>query len=517
MKIASNRSRIGISFLILFAILYCLPALVAQFWNDNDTWSNLLPIIHYQRSILNEHSLPLYTDLWYGGHYQWANPLWSFLYLPATIVWLITPLDWGARIIFLGHLIFALLTARMLASLFLEKELEITSAAIILSSPVLPALNAGHMEKVMSWGWILLSFYFLLNVKLTLKQRGLGSGICLGIVPLTGANYYSLYAVVLLLPLVLSYKDRKLLLFFAIGSLVGLLHLPSVWQMIGHSRAYAKFYVAANSLSLLDIASSLATGLTKQVSWETWAPIGIPTIYLFVIIIAKRIQKIFSPQKTGLSYSNTALLFSIVLLTLLATGIAYRGHNLLDSFRVPSRALAFIALGIALFVLLNIQLLKQNTNIVQNSIGVLLFISGVQIAASAWQIRPAGSVHSPYEPAVQSLAATLKADGAQSVWFSAKDLSYMYIHVGLTRNNISLPVVYYGDMGQTVEITGDHCGYSFDHLITLSPIEGPMMELNADIEWSTARGEISTDKLSLLEQLNLDDGEFNVYRVTCNR
>src|SRR6266508_6600759 len=119
---------LGIVSLVGFSLLYCSSALIAPFWNDNDTWSNLLPVIHFRHSILEQHTLPLYTDLWYGGRAQWANPLWNFLYLPSTIIWLVTPLDWGTRIIFLGHLIFSLLVGRMLAGLFLETELEKISA-----------------------------------------------------------------------------------------------------------------------------------------------------------------------------------------------------------------------------------------------------------------------------------------------------------------------------------------------------------------------------------------------------
>src|SRR5215510_1626609 len=129
-----TRSWITISGLTAFALLYSLFALLAPFWNDNDTWSNLLPIIHFRHSILDQHTLPLFTDLWYGGRPQWANPLWSFFYLPSTVIWLITPLDWGARIVFLGHLIFSLLAARKLTTLFLEPELERFSASIILTS-----------------------------------------------------------------------------------------------------------------------------------------------------------------------------------------------------------------------------------------------------------------------------------------------------------------------------------------------------------------------------------------------
>jgi len=518
---SQNRNRkaqswVAIGTLVVFAVLYSLSALLAPFWNDHDTWSNLLPIIHFRHSIIDQHTLPIFTDLWYGGREQWANPLWSFFYLPSTIVWLITPLDWGARIVFLGHFIFSLFAASKLASLFLETELENLAASIILASPMFPALTAGHIEKVMSWGWILLAIFFLLNQNLTSAQRGLGSGVCLGIIPLTGANYYTLYAGILLLPLAFSFKDRKLLLFGLLGALIGLLHVPSIWHMIGHARTHAKVYIEAYSVNLPSIISALATGLSNPLSWETWTPIGILMVYLFLLIFFSKTKQVFLKSKNAISPQEISLLISVVVLCLLATGIAYRGHPLFDSFRTPARALAFIALGTALIVLINAKGIIAAGILKPNSLKLFLLISAVQIAASAWVIRPEGSTHSPYEESVQQVADILTADHAENVWFSAKDLSYMYIHVGLTRNNLALPVVYYGDMGQVIQIKGKHCGYSFDHLLAFAPVEGSAYELNAGIEWSDTQGRIPLDNLFLVEQVLLDGDLVNIYRVVCN-
>jgi hypothetical protein len=352
---------------------------------------------------------------------------------------------------------------------------------------------------------------------LTSTQRGLGSGICLGIIPLTGANYYTLYAGILLFPLAFSFKDRKLLFFGLLGALLGLLHVPSIWHMIGHARAHAKVYVEAYSVDLFGIISALATGLSNPLSWETWTPIGIPMICLFGFILSIRIKQLFLEKKKTISSQEASLLISITLLSLLATGIAYRGHSLFDAFRTPARALAFIALGVALVVFINAKEMIAGMILKQNFLRLILFISAVQIAASAWVIRPEGSPHSPYEKSVQYVADLLKADHAKSVWFSAKDLNYMYIHVGLTRNHLALPVVYYGDMGQTIQIKGNHCGYSFDHLLAFAPVEGATYRLDANIEWSNTQGEIPLKNLFLIKQVSLDGDIVNIYRVLCNK
>ena len=515
-KAQAYQSWLGIGFLILFALLYCLSALISPFWGDNDSWSNLLPVIHFRQSILEQHTLPLYTDLWYGGRAQWANPLWNFLYLPSTIVWLVFPLDWGTRIVFIGHIIFSLLAGRSLASLYLKSENEKVAAGILFTSPILPVLSAGHVEKVMSWGWVLLALYFLLNTKLTPMQRGLAAGLCLGIVPLTGSNYYTFYSVILLFPLVSSFREIKLLYSFCLGSLVGLLHLVSVWEMIGNGRVHAKTFIEAYSVDLWASVMALSTGFSKPLSWETWSPIGILTLCLFGLMLGKKVVAASTSGKSDISAQEIALLFSGIVLLLLATGFAYKNHSWFDLFRVPARALAFVAIVILLFILFNARKAVERSFIRYPTLQFVLLISAVQVVTSAWFIKPQGSDHSPYDKSVQRLANVLIADHAKSVWLSTHHLADMYIHVGLTANHLSLPNVYYGDMGQEIKITGTYCGYSFDHLIAFSPLQTHRIELVADPEWSNTKGEIPVDSLSLVEQVEIDDKILYVYRVICN-
>ena len=492
-------------FLILLGFAYCLPALKAPFWVGNDAWSNLLPIIHYRDSILNNHAFPVHTDLWYGGRNQWENPLWSFLYFPATAIYLVTPLDWGTRIVYFGHLIFILLTARKLSSLFLASEIERISAAFILTSPSLPAFTGGQTEKIMSWGWILLGLYFLFEKRRRVQQRGLFTGLCLAVIPITGSNYHALYAGILFVPLVVSSKDKKIIAFFILGAMIGLVHLPSVLYLIGHSRANAEQSIRELSLSFSGIVSSLSIGLAKPMGWETWAPVGIPVVYLFFRKIILKIKNLGS--MTSLEKS---LLFTLIILTLLVTSLAYQGHHLLDSFRVPARAISFIALVVVLFVL------TDQAGSDKMRIGIFITISALQVGILSFMIQPYGAVNGPYDPQAQTLANVLKADGAKRVWISMRELNDMYIQVVLTQNGIALPNVYYGDMGQEVEIAGNFCGYSFDHLIALTPVLGRSLELKADMEWSNANGEISLNDLALVKLVLIHDTPYYVYRVVCD-
>ena len=507
----NQHSWISQGFLILLAIAYCLPALLAPFWVGNDAWSNLLPIVHFRNSILNNHSLPLYTDLWYGGRFQWANPLWSFFYIPSTLIQLIAPLDWGTRIVYLGHLIIILLVGRKLASLFFNNEIERIASAIIVTSPILPAFTAGQNEKIMSWGWVLLALYLLLNEKLSPSRRGFRAGICLGIIPLTGSNYYVLYLGILLLLLALSYKNNKIPVFLMFGALIGLIHAPSVLHLIGQQRGNAEDSIKALSLSFTGIITSLSIGLAKPMGWETWAPIGIPMVYLFLKSMAFKTKSLLTQKQVMFTMQQKALILTISLFTLLATGMAYQGHHFLNLFRAPSRALPFIAIGVVLFNFIEI---STKTNL--NFRSIYLIASAFQVGVLSFMIQPYGARYSPYDPQAQNAADILKADKANSVWISMRELNDMYIQAVFAQNGLSLPNVYYGDMGQTVKIDGNYCGYSFDHLVTPPPVETQFIEITADMEWSNTKGKIPLSNLILIQQAQINGISYNFYRVVCN-
>lgn len=431
--------------------------------------------------------------------------------MPATLVWLTTRLDWAARIIYLGHLLFILLAARKLASLYLHDEVERVSVAILLTSPILPALTAGHIEKVMSWGWILLSLYFLLNKEISAQKSGLAAGLCLGIVPLTGANYYALYAGLILFGIALALKNRRVLIYFFLGSLLGLIHLPSVWYLIGQERANAEQSIREFSMSFTGIVSSLAIGPAQPLGWETWAPIGIPAVFLFFQkLCVKTKGAIRARNLNAITPLEKTLLIALTILILLVTGIAYQGHHILDTFRVPARAMVFIALTITLFVILN-----QTRSKEFRSKSAYLFISALQVGIFSFMIRPYGALYGPYDPQAQRVADILNANDAKSTWIESGELNDMYIHVVLSQNGIALPNVYYGDMGQEVKIAGEYCGYSFDHLVVTSPVADEVIELKSDIEWSDVTGSIPLSNLVLIQQVKINNHNYNIYKVVC--
>ncbi|PWH17755.1 MAG: hypothetical protein DDG59_07555 [Anaerolineae bacterium] len=494
------------SFLLAIALLFCLPALRSPFWGSGDAWSNLLPIVHYRHSILEETTVPYYTELWYGGRYQWQNPLWNFLYLPATLLWLIFPLDLGTRLVYLGHLWFTVWAAYRLAGIFLPKEIDRVATAILLTAPVLSAYLPAHTEKILSWGWVLLALYFFFHPHLPALRKGLWSGLCVGMIPLTGSNYYAFYMLLLMGGLLIACGDRKTWWGFLLTASIGLLHLPSVWYLIGQPRGNPNEPIASLSISMGGILFSLAFGVSFPMTWESWSPIGLASLYLCAKFFVNHLRDRQQPSK-----AETALLGSGLIFILLATGVLYRGHSLLNTFRLPMRALPFIALTVLLLLL--IQIARRHPC----GYTFFLVVAALQVGLTSFLIRPSGSPYSPYDPQAQAFADLLKQHGAHQVWLPSDNAREMFLHVTLNRNGIGLPNVYYGDMGQEAAIYGNHCGYGFDHLVTRMPIRTPTYLLKPDLFWTTTTGMISRQNLRLVAVTSLYGQSLYLYRVTCAR
>ncbi|GAB4477587.1 MAG: hypothetical protein Kow0088_16640 [Anaerolineales bacterium] len=491
--------------LFAWAVWFCLPALRAPFWGSGDAWSNLLPIVHYRTSILEQHKPPLYTELWYGGRNQWQNPLWNFLYLPASLIWLAFPLDVATRLVFLSHLWFTLFVAYLLAKIFLDSEAGRVSMAILFTAPALAAYLPAHTEKILSWGWVLFALYFLFQPRLSPLWRGLWSGLCVGIIPLTGSNYYAFYMLLLMGCLLVALGARKTWLGFVLTASIGLLHLPSVWYLIGQARGNPREPITSLGISVGGILLSLAFGISIPLTWESWAPIGLSTLYL----LSKRFTQKLRMRERWCRI-ELALLVSLSLFILLATAFLYRGHHYLDTFRVPMRALPFIALTLLLL------LLHQLPQKDRHKTTLFLVLAALQVILTSQLIRPTGSIYSPYDPQAQALADLLKRHGAKQVWIPSDNASEMFVHVVLNRNGIGLSNVYYGDMGQEPAITGDHCGYGFDHLVTRQPITTQNYLLKPDLWWTTASGTISRQNLRFVGKTSLYSQQLYIYRVVCD-
>ena len=491
----------------LVAVFFCWDALCAPFWGDNDTWAHLLPIVHYRQSILVEHTFPWHTYLWYGGYSQILNPLASFFYLPATLAFLALPLEIAIRLVILSHFIFSLYVGQKLAKIFLKKHFTSFAAAILLTSPMFPALLPAHFERILAWPWVLFGLYAFFQKNWSPSKRGLLMGFSLAIIALTGSNYYVFYTALLFGALSLSTPDLRQLTWTAIGALPGLIHLPSIWHLIGKPRAQIDFFDSQYLLTWPELFSSLLIGLVRPIEWEKLVIIGLPVGIIFAQLVYQFIIRKTSSQK---NLPKAALFMLTILFSLLATGTLYQGHHLLDTFRVPSRAAAFVAVAMLLFILLEVETQQSAP---QKRFNTFIFsLSLLQVFIFWHWIRPTGTQNAPEQAG--ELVKTLQVEKSQSVWFDLHQLSEMFIDVGLNTNNIALPNVYYGDMGQVIPVSGPYCGYSFDHLLIHQQPLPKVFDLHSNMTREVL-AQIPSQKLSIVQSFEISGQLYDLYKVNC--
>ena len=457
-----NLSRCGHRYMALLAVfgltlLYCWRALSAEFIGGYDLISNLLPVVHYRHAIFVEHRLPFTTDLWYGGRPQWQNPLWNFLYLPATIVWLTLPLKIGTTCIVVGHFLLSGWAAVRLARHFSRSQLDCFVGALLLVSPIVVTLQLGHLEKLLAWPFVLYGLLRLLcGIDATSREAKrhhlFWAGLCLGIMPLTGSNYYALYATLLFSTLIIgqawTVQNR-----FWLGASIGLFHLPSVAYLIGVPRQVSSQSIAWYRTSWAQTLDALFLRRPDgPMVNESFSIIGVGVGVLAVYFI-------FRPK----NHVQIRLLLAASLLTLLSTATLYQWLPPLNAFRVPSRALAFVALALVTFVLYGLKI-TPFSGWQYWSARLLLLLSCLQILFVWVDVRPNGTPYWLHDGAT-TLAAHLDALNAKSVWFSTAQAGDMLIPLALNQRGIALPNVYYGGINQTIQATGHHCSFSFDYLI----------------------------------------------------
>ncbi|MFC6973661.1 hypothetical protein ACFQL1_01615 [Halomicroarcula sp. GCM10025709] len=119
----------------------------------NDFFSNLIPVLHARASVASG-ELPLYTEQWYGGEWQFANPLWKGFYPP----WWPMFLPWVPMLAYYKFLYAAHIIATAAVSyVYGRRYLNQLSAGVIalLFTLIIIHFN-GHIEKVLSWPWIVL-------------------------------------------------------------------------------------------------------------------------------------------------------------------------------------------------------------------------------------------------------------------------------------------------------------------------------------------------------------------------
>lgn len=503
---------IEISILLACIWIYIHTAIQKPFFGGSDLVSNLLPIVHYRYSILQEHTLPLNTQLWYGGRPQWMNPLWSFCYLPATLIWLALPLHWGARVVLGGHLLAAVMVGWYFVRRLLPGTPERLLAALLLVSPITVTPMLGHIEKLLAWPWVLLGLQVLLRTDVKPRRQGLIAGISLSMIALAGSNYYVLYTLVLYGTLLVANRSRPLLAGFGRGSLLGLLHVPSVVYLVGVARG--------------DKQDSSAYIITWKQAFEALflGPINTPAIHeSFALIgVASGIALVVFGTQAALvrrfPRPALAMLVATLIALMLATATLYQGHPLLDTFRITSRAMAFAALALTTALLLCAQAnpASKQPRWSRPVLIILLVLAVGQAAPVWWHVRPQGSEDWLDNSGATRLAMDLQQQQTRSLWISKSTPQDELVYLAVNEHGISLPNAYFGHMGQTITASGDICGYSFEKLLSEWPPQFQQaFHLRTDTWPPIPVATIAYDNFTFTKEYIIGNKTRYVYTVVC--
>ncbi len=143
-------------------IIACLMLVTYQYWlfpagtvpsPSRDFSGNLIPFAVYRAQILSGQSP--FQSLWYSGESSLLNPIWSFFYLPSTLLFLALPLVGAVRIVTLLHIVLG-----WMAMWFLAREFT--------RHPAAPLFAAFLYVFSGTWAARLLSYHFHLYFGLAL-------------------------------------------------------------------------------------------------------------------------------------------------------------------------------------------------------------------------------------------------------------------------------------------------------------------------------------------------------------
>lgn len=470
-----------------------------------ELFSNLYLALHARTSIAAGH-LPIYTDLFFTGRYQFANPLWYGFYPFAWPLFLpAIPLKLATKFVILGHLI-----AVPFISYHSLKEYVAQRNALLLSMisllPIATQVGAGHLEKIFAWPWFVLIIWQLLPDRTDTIRRGVLIGGAVGLILLGGGNYYAAYALalaVLVLGFTRAYSTLKGL---AVGGLVGTPHFLSVLPaMLSDTYRPPPGYGMwpHESLQLLIGAWGGPIPFDANVT-PGYAAVGIGVLTLAVY---------------GFYYafhSNREWTFGLIAVS----GVAFAFLSeviyalpVVSILRTAGRANILLAAVALLFAAYPLTRGVPNSLRGRSVVTGLLVVSLVT-AGGSWMAHTGGTETLTDERAV---ADSLVAMGCESAWLEVKPVwggtsvpNDLQLGFALTDANIALRATGYGSIGQSWVVRTDE-GLQFDVLLT-----GSRLPTNETI-WlskagSTTRvGSIQTERFDLLLTETVDGESVFVY------
>jgi hypothetical protein len=495
-----------------------------------EVFSNLVPALHARNSILSG-KLPIYTELFFSGRYQFANPLWYGLYPPAWVLFISwIPMPIAAKILLAAHLI----ATSAIAYYFTRDYLSPSYSALISLlwvSIIGFQFSVAHFEKIFAWPWFVMAAYQLLPDKLEndSSRAGLLAGFSIGFILLSGANYYFVYVLILILPVAFINRAVNFVKYAIGGSVIGLPHiLFSIIPVIvdGTSRSHDPGYglYPHQVFQMVIGIPRLSVSPYQNPILQGYAVIGIGAV---ILAILGGIRALRNQQKwafgVGLSAVIGALLVGQVLYF-----IPY-----LYYLRTAARANVIIAASALLFVVYFITkssdrdgllgFSQRNISTYRILVTGLLVISVVQ-GGVLWYMFDNSTTTIDDGQEVADYLVTADCDSA---WISSTPswseegrlgVSSTELGYSLTEAGIAVRAFHYGSIGQEWEVKNQKGELTFEALIT--PTELPAnqtVKLTGSDSPTSVKGEIETNNFQRSKQFRFNKGYVYVYTVngTC--
>jgi hypothetical protein len=489
----------------------------------HDFVSNLYPVLHAQWSLAHG-NLPIYTELWYGGRYQFMNPLWKGFYPP---MWLLfvpqTPVLPAAKALLIAHYIATAMVAYWYASEDFEWWIA-APFALLFVSPM--ALFRGLIEKILGWPWFVLVVWQLTRTRMRANPRrhGLLAGVGLGALLLTGGIYNFFYACCLLGCIVLATKNWSFLRATLVGSLVGLPKI--VFSIVPTMLAGAGRPTFSYPATLEEFVAGLIgfwvepegfnIVVRQAIDPSAYRAVGLPVVLLAVGVV---VWTYWSPPEENNWIAGVTV--AGVLGTLLASEWSYLYElPVVEIFRLSPRATVIVAMAALLLSWYALQRVGTvRFGAIRPSgrsiIAILVVLSAVN-GIGVWHVVQIGEARELHVD--NRVANDLEAAQCSSVWLEGMygppgPVAAPYqkpIGYELTQRGISLTAVNYGDIGQEYQV------HRNGHLTFEALILGARLPDDGQIAltggWrAPIRGTIDAERFELYERYRTNLGPVYVY------
>lgn len=509
---------------VSFALVAVFPVLLtrdaifgAGYPNGGESFSNLVPALHARHS-LSHGQLPIYTDAFYTGRYQFLNPIWYGFYPPA---WLLlapfVPLDVASKLLVAAHLAAVPVVAYYYARDDLRAPVAV-AFSLLWVLPIAAQVRAGHFEKIFAWPWFVLLAWQLTPERLDASRRrpGYVAGLSIGTMLLAGGNYYGAFAALLVGCLVVSTGNWAFLRRTILGGLIGLPHLPSVLSPLLSSitRPPGRTMGPLGAVQLLSGLFDVWIFDTALPVTPGYAVVGVGTLVLGLLGCYRAFE-------TERRWCVGLLGASLVGLSFV-TGVAYV-LPLADVLRTGTRANVIVAVAALLFAWYALR--HRDGRSADSRTATVALNAGIAVLLVASVVQ--GSVgwvafgHAAVSPDVgENVATALEDEGCESAWIEpgsrdrTEKLPYdLQIAFALTERRIATRSMHYGAIGQTWRV-GDGDGYTFDALILGERLDDGSQPLYGD--WFNAKvGEVDSAEFSLLTRISTRNGPIFVYANRC--